>query len=56
MIALGAGVVQALAIADVVGLAIVGEGGVGDENYLHSSMMEGGVEVATVVVITTFDG
>ena len=38
----GAGIIKTTAIANVMSLAIIREGGIGDEDYFHSSLMEGG--------------
>ena len=56
MIAEGAAVVETSALSNVVGLSVIRKGGMGDGDDLHPSVVKGGLEVATVVVITTLDG
>ena len=53
---MGTGVVEAPSVSLVGVLSGVGEGYVANGNDFHSAVMEGGVEVAFVVVITTFHG
>ena len=54
VVAKGAGVIETTVITDIMGLAVIRKGGMGDRDNLHSLIMEGGSEVTAVVVITTF--